>query len=159
MKNFISIFIFSFVWMGYSIPVQASSNILIDNIVVERDGEEVKRPIPIADFVEMVMKQVAILQDEIRLLGKIPVNEITVDLILSQGSSGAEVKDLQILLNTTKDAQVAVSGPGSPGLETNFFGPLTRDAVLRFQASKTSLEATGVVDENTQSAINSLFVR
>jgi hypothetical protein len=137
----------------------AAANLLIENITVVRDGEEAKRPIPMADFVEMVMKQVAVLESEIRSLGKVPVNVITVDSNLSVGNSGAEVKELQMLLNTTKAAQVAVSGPGSPGLETNFFGPLTRDAVLRFQESDDSLGVTGMVNEETRNALNALFVR
>ena len=40
---------------------------------------------------------------------------------------------LQQLLNQDPATQLSVSGPGSPGNETSFFGPLTVDALKRFQ--------------------------
>lgn len=52
---------------------------------------------------------------------------------LSQGDINEEVRKLQIFLNQFKDTQVASSGAGSPGNETNYFGPLTRIAVIKFQ--------------------------
>ncbi|MEK7542504.1 MAG: hypothetical protein AAB524_02280, partial [Patescibacteria group bacterium] len=44
---------------------------------------------------------------------------------LSQGSSGSDVMYLQILLNSNAATQVAATGVGSRGQETQFFGPLT----------------------------------
>ncbi len=52
---------------------------------------------------------------------------------LSQGSTGADVMNLQKFLNTTTDTQVAVSGAGAPGMETSFYGPATAAAVSKFQ--------------------------
>ena len=52
---------------------------------------------------------------------------------LSQGASNLEVRELQKLLNSDPDTQVAVSGPGSPGNESNYFGALTARAVEKFQ--------------------------
>ncbi|MFH1584786.1 MAG: hypothetical protein ABIB12_01520, partial [Patescibacteria group bacterium] len=48
---------------------------------------------------------------------------------LSQGNSNADVKYLQILLNSSADTKLADSGAGSPGNETEFFGPITRSGV------------------------------
>ncbi len=52
---------------------------------------------------------------------------------LKQGSTGAEVMNLQKFLNKSSDTQVAVSGAGSPGNETSTFGPATKRAVIKFQ--------------------------
>ena len=166
-KNFIFIFIFSLAWVGHSIPVQASSNILIDNIILERDGEEVKRPIPVKDFFEMAMTNIRALENKIREFGEVPVNTITVDRNLSPGDVGEEVRDLQKLLNLSAETRLAGEGPGSPGQETFYFGPLTRSAVIRFQSlNSESLDLAaeqvvvpGMVTESTRAALNTLFLR
>ncbi len=53
---------------------------------------------------------------------------------LQSGSTGEDVKLLQILLNSDKRTMIAVSGPGSLGKETNSFGEATKVAVKKFQA-------------------------
>ncbi len=52
---------------------------------------------------------------------------------LGQGTSGADVMNLQKFLNMDPDLVVALSGAGSPGMETSFYGSLTAAAVSKFQ--------------------------
>lgn len=52
---------------------------------------------------------------------------------LGIGSRGADVQSLQRFLNGNPDTRLAVSGAGSPGMETQYYGPITAAAVSDFQ--------------------------
>lgn len=83
---------------------------------------------------------------------------------LQQGDSGSEVLELQKVLNSDPRTQIALTGPGSPGQETNYFGRLTREAVKKFQSlyEEEILGASGIamptgnVGPLTRAKLNSL---
>ncbi|MBI4079810.1 peptidoglycan-binding protein [Candidatus Kaiserbacteria bacterium] len=74
---------------------------------------------------------------------------------LQVGSTGADVKALQVWLNT-HGYQVAVSGPGSPGNETTMFGKATKAAVAKFQAANGITPAVGYFGPKTRAAVNAM---
>ncbi len=71
---------------------------------------------------------------------------------LTVGSSGSDVKALQIWLNG-HGFVIASSGPGSPGNETMKFGGLTRAALAKWQASVGISPAAGYFGPKTRAYI------
>lgn len=80
---------------------------------------------------------------------------------LQKGDSGADVLILQKVMNTDPETQVSASGKGSPGLETEFFGELTKQAVIKYQ-KKNALGNkygfftlySGALDDRTRASLN-----
>lgn len=83
---------------------------------------------------------------------------------LVMGMRGEDVRALQIILNVDPGTRVAVSGAGSPGNETDYFGSATRRALIKFQEkyraeilTPISLTAgTGFFGEKTRAKASAL---
>ena len=88
-------------------------------------------------------------------------------LNLKLGMKGNDVKQLQIFLNQHLDVPLAKTGPGSPRNETDFFGPLTKAAVIRCQEQHAKeilapwglTKGTGFVGKTTRAKINELMMK
>lgn len=77
--------------------------------------------------------------------------DCTFTSFLKQGMSNSAVNCLQTRLNNA-GFNVSLTGAGSPGSESSYFGSKTRSAVLSFQSSN-SLVADGLVGTNTRAAL------
>lgn len=80
--------------------------------------------------------------------------------ILSKGTSGDEVVNLQKTLNKDPDTQVAAEGTGSVGNESSVFGSLTEKAVQKFQVkygiANPGDSGYGTVGPKTRAKLNEL---
>ena len=70
---------------------------------------------------------------------------------LNSGATGADVMKLQQFLNADVETRVSVSGAGSVGAETEYYGPATGAAVAKFQTKYRSdiLTPLGLVNATT----------
>ncbi len=104
-----------------------------------------------------LMKRIALLQAELqkqKTTRPIACGGVTFSRILVIGSSGADVKCLQVLLNRDSATKVAVSGAGAPGYESLYFGNRTKSALIKFQ-QKYLTAGNGIMDEGTRAKLNS----
>ncbi|MHB8651941.1 MAG: fibronectin type III domain-containing protein [Minisyncoccota bacterium] len=89
-----------------------------------------------------------------------PVIQVVFSRNLKLGVSGSDVRILQTVLNSDSDTQVAISGDGSPGHETGYFGSLTAHAVGKFQLKhgvvSAGSSALGFVGPMTRAKLETL---
>ena len=91
---------------------------------------------------------------QIAALGGTTATSATFTRDLKLGDTGSDVLALQVWLNG-HGYPLDSSGPGSPGNETDFFGTLTYNALVKFQAGN-GVPATGYFGPLTRAAIASL---
>ena len=77
---------------------------------------------------------------------------VTLSRSLTVGMSGDDVRALQRVLNA-RGYTIAVTGAGSPGNESNYFGPATRAAVIKLQTALNISPAAGFVGPVTRAAL------
>lgn len=87
------------------------------------------------------------------LAGSIPSASYIFTRDLELGDEGNDVKELQKYLNSIGFV-ISVTGAGSPGNETTYFGPATQKAVIEFQKKHYISPAEGYVGPLTRAVIN-----
>jgi len=118
--------------------------------------------------IDAILHNIFVLQAELAVLiaqeGGTPAacSKVSFTTGLTIGSQNSNVLCLQTLLNQSSDTQVAVSGVGSAGNETNYFGRLTSSAVGEFQlkhgvVADSSDPGYGYVGPKTRAQLNSLL--
>lgn len=73
---------------------------------------------------------------------------------LTIGSTGADVMELQQFLNSNPATVVAVTGVGSAGMESSYFGGLTKAAVAKYQVANGITPAVGYFGPTTRASVN-----
>lgn len=83
---------------------------------------------------------------------QLPVTSSQFTRSLTLGSTGSDVKALQVFLNS-KGFTVSTTGAGSKGQESTYFGPATQRAVIKFQIANNITPAVGYFGPVTRSYI------
>jgi len=137
---------------------------ILEKPITEMTIDELKAKIE--EFQGVISQLQAILAEMITEIPGIP-SDFSFERNLRPGEVSDDVKYLQIVLNSDPDTQVATEGPGSPGNETNYFGPLTKSAVIKFQQKYADdvlapwgiTKGTGFVGSTSRTKLNELLGR
>ncbi len=111
--------------------------------------------------VKSLQTQLKIMQ---RGAGKTTTTKYIFTTNIRLGDKNAEVLQLQKVLNSNPDTTIAKTGSGSAGSETNYFGKLTKTAVIKFQNKYASeilttvglSSGTGYVGPSTRVKLNKM---
>lgn len=108
--------------------------------------------------IQQLLQTIAALQAQIAGMGQTtpatPSYQFTRNLTV--GSTGEDVRQLQIFLNA-QGYTLSSTGAGSPGNETTYFGPRTRDAVSRFQQAHGITPTAGYFGPITRAKVHELM--
>lgn len=109
--------------------------------------------------IQALMAQLSLLQGTTTTTtGNVPAvcAGVTFTRNLTVGSTGSDVRCLQAILNMSASTQVSVTGAGSPGNETTYFGGKTLVAVKVFQ-SNNGMTPANQVGPLTRAKLNSML--
>src|SRR3989338_7517122 len=109
-----------------------------------------------AATVAELQAMIASLSAQLAALSGGTTSSYTFNTNLTVGSRGTDVMNLQKVLNMNADTQVALIGAGSPGNETSYFGGLTKQAVMKFQAKYGISPVAGYVGPLTRGKLNTM---
>jgi len=109
-----------------------------------------------AQSVSDLAAQIAALQAQLAALqgGTATASSYNFTRNLTVGSTGADVKALQQFLNSNAATMVAASGNGSSGMETTYFGPATKAAVMKYQTANGISPVAGYFGPLTRAKVN-----
>ncbi len=142
-----------------------------DDVDEDEDEPTLTKPIEemtqeeIMEEIQRISALIAELRSELMALKGYDCTINSFERNLQLAMAGDDVKCLQIILNSDSQTKLAETGVGSPGNETNYFGPLTRSAVIKFQekyadeilAPWNFASGTGFVGSTTRAKLNSLL--
>jgi len=111
------------------------------------------------------LKERGIVESEILEIPE-PLIDFAFERNLYLGATGEDVRKLQIFLNLNPETRLTETGSGSPRNETLLFGPLTRNALIRFQEKHRQeiltpsglIRATGFFGPRTRNKINEMLI-
>ncbi len=115
-------------------------------------------------LISQLQKEIALMQPGATAITGVPATFLFKNS-LEFGDILIDVKYLQLVLNSMPDTSLAISGVGSSGHETNYFGTLTKEAVVKFQEKYMSdcltpiglTSGTGFVGSLTKGKLNELL--
>lgn len=110
-------------------------------------------PVQAATADELQAQVTALLAQIAALSGSSSSSCMNFTMNLTMGSNNAEVKALQVYLNK-KGYTVALSGAGSMGMESTYFGGLTRSALAKYQAAMGISPAAGYFGPISRAKVN-----
>jgi predicted GH43/DUF377 family glycosyl hydrolase len=139
--------------------IQATSTVSFEKPISQMSQDEIIAKI--AQITQAIAQLQSLLTNS---LSNIP-NTFSFKDTLKQGITDIAVKYLQVILNQDLDTQVAQTGVGSKGKETNYFGQKTKQAVIKFQEKyKDTIltpwsltKGTGIIGKTTRDKLNSLL--